>query len=95
MFSKLLCIVNISCSKKEQLKSHRSLLGVKGGAKTALSPKFNCNAKMQYFFNQILVKGTTNSTKFLKNVHKNIINILSISFLKLWGGAKIIPWGPQ
>ena len=31
MFSKLLCIVNISSHKKEQLKLHRSLLGVKGG----------------------------------------------------------------
>ena len=31
VFSKLLCIVNISCYKKEQLKLHRSLLGVKGG----------------------------------------------------------------
>ena len=36
---------------------------------------------------QILVKGTTNSTKLLENVHKNIINILSISFLELWGGG--------
>ena len=44
------CIANISCYKIEQLKLHRSLLGVKGGgAKIAFSPTFNCNAKMQYF----------------------------------------------
>ena len=37
VFSKLLSIVNISCYKKEQLKLHRSLLGVKReGGKTAL-----------------------------------------------------------
>ena len=29
-------IVNISSYKKEQLKLHRSFLGVKGGGKTAL-----------------------------------------------------------
>ena len=36
--SNLLCIVNISSCKKEQLTLHRSLLGVKGGGggKTAL-----------------------------------------------------------
>ena len=49
MFSKLLCIVNKSSYEKEQLKLHQSLLGVKGGgAKTALSPTFSCNAKNQY-----------------------------------------------
>ena len=31
MFLKLLCFVNISCYKKDQLKLHRSLLGVKRG----------------------------------------------------------------
>ena len=31
MFSKLLCIVNKSSYKKEQLKLHQSPLGVKGG----------------------------------------------------------------
>ena len=33
--------------KKEQLKLHRSFLGVKGGggAKTVLSPTFSCNGK--------------------------------------------------
>ena len=31
MFLKLLCIVNKSSYKKEQLKLHQSLLGVKGG----------------------------------------------------------------
>ena len=86
MFSKLLCIVNISCYKKEQLILHQSLLGVKGGGAKQPSPTFNCNAKMQYFFTKSLVKSTTNSTKLLENVHKNIINILSISFLKLGGG---------
>ena len=31
-----------------------------------------------------------------ENVHKNVIHILFISFLKLWGWRpKIIPWGPQ
>ena len=53
-FSKLLCIVNKSSYEKEQLKLHQSLLGVKGGGgaktalRTALSPKFSCNAKHQY-----------------------------------------------
>ena len=37
-----------SSYKKEQLKLHQSLLGVKGGAETALSPTFSCNAKHQY-----------------------------------------------
>ena len=42
MFSKLLCIVNISSYKKEQLKLHQSFLGVKGGgAKTALYMNFS------------------------------------------------------
>ena len=38
VFSKLLCIVNISSYKKEQLILHQSLLSVKGGggAKAAL-----------------------------------------------------------
>ena len=75
MFSKLLCIVNISCYKKEQLKLHRSLLGVKGGSKTALgtalSPTFNCNAKL-IFLDQISGKSTTDSTKLLENEHKSI-----------------------
>ena len=31
VFSKLPCIVNINSYKKEQLKLHRSLLGVRGG----------------------------------------------------------------
>ena len=91
MFSKLLCIVNLSCSKKEQLKWHRSLLGVKGGGAKQpseqpslqhLTVTLKCNV-----LDQILVKSTTNSTKLLKNVHKNIINILSIFFLKLLGGG--------
>ena len=47
VFSKLLCIVNKSSYKKEQLKLHQSLLGVKGGeGKTAFSPTFSCNAKI-------------------------------------------------
>ena len=48
MFSKLLYIINVSSYKKEQLKLHRSFLGVKGaggGQKTALSPTFSCNGK--------------------------------------------------
>ena len=42
---------NIGRYKKEQLKLHRSLLGVKGGGGgiTALSPTLSCNGKNQYF----------------------------------------------
>ena len=42
---------NISSYKKEQLKLHRSHLGVKGGGGgiTALSPQLSCIGKNQYF----------------------------------------------
>ena len=40
---------NISSYKKEQLKLHRSHLGVKGGGITALSPTLSCIGKNQYF----------------------------------------------
>ena len=36
VFSKLPCIVNINSYKKEQLKLHRSLLGVRGEGGSAL-----------------------------------------------------------
>ena len=70
--SKLLCIVNISSYKKEQLKLHGSHFGVKGGGGikrafcTALSPTFSCNAKKSLFVGQILVKSMTNSTNTLR-----------------------------
>ena len=54
-FQKLLCIVNRSSYKEDQLKLHRSLiLGVKGGGGQKQpteqpSPTFSCNyAKNQY-----------------------------------------------
>ena len=43
---------DISSYKKEQLKLHRSHLGVKvggGGGITALSPTLGCKGKNQYF----------------------------------------------
>ena len=49
-------------------------------------PTFNCNAEMQYFFYQILVRQTQQT--HLENVHKDIINILPISFLKFGGGGR-------
>ena len=67
MFSKLLCIVNISCYKRK--KMHQSLLGVKGGGAKQpseqpslqhLTVTLKCN-----IFGPNLVKSTTNSTKTL------------------------------
>ena len=43
------------------------------------------------FLGQILVKSTTSQQILFENVHKNIIYILSISFLKLWGGGEFNP----
>ena len=71
MFSKLLCIINISCYKKEQLKLHRPLLGVKGGGEGPKKPSeqpslqhltvtLKCN-----ILDQILVRSTTNLTNTL------------------------------
>ena len=89
MFSKLLCIVNISCYKIEHMKLYRSLLGVKGegGGPKQPSEQPSLQHLTLTLKNQILVKSTTNSTNTLANVHKNIINILSLSFLKLLGGG--------
>ena len=97
MSSKLLCIVIISCYKKEQLKLHRSLLGVKGGGAKqpseqpslqhlTVTPK--CN-----IFGPNLVKSTTNSTNTLQKCtykyNKYIIHFFSESLSGGWG--KIIP----
>ena len=40
---------NLSSYKKEQLKLHRLLLGVKGWGITALSPTLGCDGKNQHF----------------------------------------------
>ena len=65
---------NISSYKKEQLKLHRSLVGVKGGGEwRAVTVKFN-------ILGQILVKSATNSTN---NLILHTTNILFIFFLKL------------
>ena len=48
-----------------------------------------------HILSQILVKVQHTQQMLFENVHKNIINILSISFRKHGGGAKIIPCGPQ
>ena len=82
--SKLLYIVNRSSSKKEQLKLHRSLLGVKrGGGKNSPmnSPLSNIIAVTVKI--NILDKVPHTHQILLEDVHKNIVH----SFLKLWGGG--------
>ena len=100
MFSKPLCIVNISSYEKEQLKLRRPILGVKGGwgqkhlSKQPSLQHLAVTLKI-IMVGQILVKITTNST----NTIRKCTSTLSNSFLNLyfffWGGAKIIPRGPQ
>ena len=96
MFLKLLCIVNISCYKKEELKLHRSLLGVKGGGQKQPSLQHLTVTLKYNIFDQILVKSTTNSTNTLGKCtlkyNKYIVHFLSKT---LGGGPKIILWGPQ
>ena len=73
---------NISSYIKEQLKLHRSLLGVKGGGHKAFSPiTLSCNGKNQYF--------RPNLTNTLTMYIQHITNILFIFFPKLWG------WGQK
>ena len=89
MFSKLLCIVNISRCKK-QLKLHRSLLGVKGGGGWSKQPSLQHLAvtiKIK-FLGHIFVRSTTSQQILFDNVDKNTIQILSIFFLKLGGGGR-------
>ena len=100
MFSKQLCIVNIRCYKIEQLKLHRSLLDVKGGGgqkQPSEQPSFQhltVTLKCNILFTKFKLKIRQTQQTHLKNVHKNIINILPISFLKLrGGGAKYNPVG--
>ena len=62
MFSKLLCIVNKSSYKKEQLKLHQSLLGVKGGEGKQPSLQHLAVTLKSICVGQILVKSTTNLT---------------------------------
>ena len=101
MFSKLLCIVNIRCYKIEQLKLHRSLLGVKGGGQKRPpeqpSPQHLTviTLKCNIFFYQIKLKARQTQQTHLENVYKNVINILPIFFKTSGGGAKIIPWCAQ
>ena len=78
MFSKLKYVVNISSSKKVQLKLHRSLLGVKGGGvknsplNSRLSNIIAVTVKINVL-GQILVKVRQTQQILLDNVHKNII----------------------
>ena len=83
-------IVNISSYEKEQLKLHRSLVGVKGGGgqkqpSEQPSLQYLAVTLKSIFLGHILVESTTNSTNTLGKCTTNVINILSISFLKLWG----------
>ena len=93
-----LCFQNYCASliyvviKIEQLKLRRSLPGVKGGGQIQpseqpspqhLTVTLKCN-----IFYLILVKSIRQTKQtHLENVHKNIINILPISFLKLRGAG--------
>ena len=43
---------------------------------------------MQYLFTKFELKVRQTQHTHLENVHKNVINILPISFLKLWGWAE-------
>ena len=50
VFSKQLCIVNIRCYKTEQLKLHRSLLGVKGGGGRQKQPSEVLNSPLSNIY---------------------------------------------
>ena len=84
MFSKLLYIVNRRSSKKEQLKLHRSLLGVKGGGGNSpmngpLSNIIAVTVKIK-FLGQILDKVQQTQHILLENVHTNIIKYCPFLF---------------
>ena len=93
MFSKLLYIINLSSYITEQLKFHHfSRGGGGGGGKNSplKSPTFSCNGRNQYFYGKILAKCTTKSIRpFIKNVHTNIINKLSIYILIFFCGGMV------
>ena len=66
MFSRLLYIVSICCYKKEQLKLHRSLLGVKeGGGTIIIDDQLKWLEHIQYIKNKV-----SKSVGFLCKVQK-------------------------
>ena len=81
MFSKLLYIVNRSSSTKEQLKLHRSLLGVKGGGgkNSPLNSHLSNIIAVTVKIN-ILDKVRQTQQIQLENVHKNIIKYCPFLF---------------
>ena len=73
----------MSSCKKEQLKLHRSLIGVKGGGGATIKQPSD-QPSLQHlavklkinFLGQILVQNTTSQQILFENVCKHTINIL-------------------